>query len=96
MLNAHTYPVQNLPIANDNGFILVAIQYRTGAFGFLSSDEVHRFGIVNAGLHDRKKKISVQPNRLSRQVLILEQHCNYSAIMFFAQSLISAISFTMR
>lgn len=54
MLNAHTWPVHNLVVANDNGFILVAIQYRLGAFGFLSSDEVFRFGTVNAGLHDQR------------------------------------------
>ncbi|MCJ1373276.1 hypothetical protein MMC20_004504 [Loxospora ochrophaea] len=38
---------------NKNSFIGVAIQYRLGAFGFLSSDEVHRFGVVNAGLLDQ-------------------------------------------
>jgi len=31
----------------------VAIQYRLGAFGFLSSDEVDRFGSVNAGILDQ-------------------------------------------
>jgi len=39
---------------NGNNFIGIAIQYRLGAFGWLSSDEVNRFGVVNAGLHDRK------------------------------------------
>lgn len=39
--------------ANDNKFIAVAIQYRLGAFGFLSSDEVMRYGTVNAGLLDQ-------------------------------------------
>ena len=38
---------------NDNGFIGVGIQYRLGAFGFLSSDEVSRFGVANAGLRDQ-------------------------------------------
>jgi carboxylesterase type B len=37
---------------NNNSFIGVAIQYRLGAFGFLSSDEVYRNGAVNAGLYD--------------------------------------------
>ena len=42
------------PIINTNNdnFIGVAIQYRLGAFGFLSSDEVYRYGTVNAGLKD--------------------------------------------
>ncbi|KAL9634527.1 MAG: hypothetical protein Q9164_004034 [Protoblastenia rupestris] len=38
---------------NNNSFIGVSIQYRLGAFGFLSSDEVMRFGAVNAGLLDQ-------------------------------------------
>ncbi|KAH8884164.1 carboxylesterase type B [Thozetella sp. PMI_491] len=38
---------------NDNGFVTVLINYRLGAFGFLASDEVHRFGQTNAGLHDQ-------------------------------------------
>lgn len=39
--------------ANNNTFVGVAIQYRLGAFGFLSSDEVFRKGVVNAGLLDQ-------------------------------------------
>ncbi|KAK1063321.1 hypothetical protein LTR74_009609 [Friedmanniomyces endolithicus] len=38
---------------NDNAFVGVSIQYRLGAFGFLSSDEVYRKGVVNAGLLDQ-------------------------------------------
>ena len=37
---------------NNNDFVGVALQYRLGAFGFLSSDEVYRYGTVNAGLKD--------------------------------------------
>ena len=39
---------------NNNGFITVEIQYRLGAFGFLSSDEVHSHGQTNAGLLDQR------------------------------------------
>ncbi len=39
---------------NDNGFISVVIQYRLGAFGFLSSEDVKRHGKVNAGLLDQR------------------------------------------
>ncbi|KAI9817429.1 MAG: hypothetical protein M1827_001038 [Pycnora praestabilis] len=46
------HPTQ-LMADNNNGFITVFVQYRLGAFGFLSSDEVHRFGAVNAGLLDQ-------------------------------------------
>ena len=38
---------------NNGSFIDVAIQYRLGAFGFLSSDEVNKFGVVNAGIRDQ-------------------------------------------
>ncbi|KAL1607553.1 hypothetical protein SLS59_002521 [Nothophoma quercina] len=37
---------------NDNGFVSVIIQYRLGAFGFLSSEEVKKGGALNAGLLD--------------------------------------------
>ncbi|KAL9112061.1 MAG: hypothetical protein Q9227_003681 [Pyrenula ochraceoflavens] len=36
------------------GFVAVIIQYRLGAFGFLSSNEVHTSGVVNAGLLDQE------------------------------------------
>ena len=38
---------------NSDGFVSVVIQYRLGAFGFLSGDEVHTFGTANAGLLDQ-------------------------------------------
>ncbi|OBT66314.1 hypothetical protein VE03_04330 [Pseudogymnoascus sp. 23342-1-I1] len=39
--------------ANNNGFVVVALQYRLGAFGFLSSAEVKSKGVLNAGLLDQ-------------------------------------------
>ena len=39
-------------MTNNHGFILVLIQYRLGAFGFLSSAELSHFGTPNAGLYD--------------------------------------------
>ncbi|KAJ5773640.1 hypothetical protein N7457_008536 [Penicillium paradoxum] len=39
---------------NNNGFIAVMIQYRLGAFGFLSSEDVHKYGKTNAGLLDMR------------------------------------------
>ncbi|KAF6781470.1 carboxylesterase family protein, partial [Colletotrichum musicola] len=44
--------------ANDNGFVVVSIQYRLGAFGFLSSADVKARGIVNAGLLDQAAALS--------------------------------------
>ncbi|KAJ5573520.1 uncharacterized protein N7459_007947 [Penicillium hispanicum] len=39
---------------NEGGFIAVIIQYRLGAFGFLSSEDVHKYGKTNAGLLDMR------------------------------------------
>ncbi len=35
-----------------NGFVSVVIQYRLGAFGFASSQEIFQKGVPNAGIHD--------------------------------------------
>ncbi|KAH6625111.1 acetylcholinesterase precursor [Boeremia exigua] len=43
----------DLITVNDNRFIVVSIQYRLGAFGFLASDELVRNGVANAGLLDQ-------------------------------------------
>ncbi|KAI9800147.1 MAG: hypothetical protein M1833_003474 [Piccolia ochrophora] len=47
------YDPSNLISTNGNSFVAVIIQYRLGAFGFLSSDEVQRYGAVNAGILDQ-------------------------------------------
>lgn len=44
-------------------FVFVAIQYRLGAFGFLSSADVYDNGVVNAGLLDQHRALEwVQEN----------------------------------
>lgn len=41
--------------SNGNAFILVLIQYRLGAFGFLSSNDfVSHGGVPNVGIHDMR------------------------------------------
>ncbi|KAI1260365.1 alpha/beta-hydrolase [Xylariaceae sp. FL1019] len=42
---------------NYNGFIVVEVQYRLGAFGFLASPEVKKQGRLNAGLLDQRYSI---------------------------------------
>ncbi|KAI1812597.1 carboxylesterase family protein [Poronia punctata] len=39
---------------NGNSYVAVTIQYRLGAFGWLSSAETAESGVVNAGLHDMR------------------------------------------
>ncbi|KAG4439449.1 hypothetical protein IFR05_005061 [Cadophora sp. M221] len=48
-----SYDLAELIRTNNGNFIGVSIQYRLGAFGFLSSDEVNRFGVLNAGIRDQ-------------------------------------------
>lgn len=39
--------------SNGNGFVLILVQYRLGAFGFLSSEHfLIQGGVPNVGLHD--------------------------------------------
>ncbi|KAI5861611.1 putative carboxylesterase [Durotheca rogersii] len=40
--------------ANENGFIVVEIQYRLGAFGYLASPDIKAAGQLNAGLLDQR------------------------------------------
>ena len=47
------YDPSELIKTSANGFITVEIQYRLGAFGFLSSEDVKKYGKLNAGLLDQ-------------------------------------------
>ncbi|KAJ5903626.1 hypothetical protein N7504_006009 [Penicillium tannophilum] len=49
-----TYDPSEWIKTNENGFIAVMIQYRLGAFGFMSSEDVHEHGQTNAGLLDMR------------------------------------------
>ncbi|KAL3455773.1 Alpha/Beta hydrolase protein [Aspergillus heterothallicus] len=49
-----TYDPSALLTTNENAFIVVEIQYRLGAFGFLSSAEIKAHGVPNAGLLDQR------------------------------------------
>jgi carboxylesterase type B len=48
-----TLDMSEIITANNNGFIVVSIQYRLGAFGFLASEELRQKGVVNAGILDQ-------------------------------------------
>ncbi|KAI1079752.1 alpha/beta-hydrolase [Whalleya microplaca] len=50
--NSHLDNYAELIRTNGNAYIVVAIQYRMGAFGFLSSAELAQSGVPNAGIHD--------------------------------------------
>ncbi|KAI1078218.1 putative carboxylesterase [Whalleya microplaca] len=53
-LNGAIYDPSEWMAANDNGFVTVEIQYRLGAFGFLSSADIKANGQLNAGLLDQR------------------------------------------
>lgn len=48
------YDPSSLINTNKQDFVAVVIQYRLGAFGFLSSEEVRHKGALNAGLLDQQ------------------------------------------
>jgi hypothetical protein len=52
--NSETYPGYALVNQTQGGLIYVSIQYRLGAFGFLSSVELRENGVANAGLLDQR------------------------------------------
>ncbi|KAK9558231.1 hypothetical protein V6Z88_004530 [Aspergillus fumigatus] len=60
------YDPSPLMNTNNNGFITVEIQYRLGAFGFLSSAEVHKQGALNAGLLDQRFALEWVQRYISR------------------------------
>ncbi|KAI8623153.1 carboxylesterase [Xylariaceae sp. FL1651] len=48
------FELEELIHTSGNSYVTVAIAYRLGAFGFLSSAEVAKSGVVNAGIHDMR------------------------------------------
>ncbi|KAK1830989.1 lipase 2 [Podospora conica] len=49
---ANSFDYGHISKTVNNGFVIVQIQYRVGAFGFLSSAEVAKHGTLNPGVHD--------------------------------------------
>lgn len=68
-------------------FVFVSIQYRLGAFGFLSSADVYNNGVVNAGLLDQSRALEwVQENIGSfggdpNQVTIMGESAGAGSVM---------------
>lgn len=77
---------------NGNGFIFVEIQYRLGAFGFLSSDDVHKFGQTNAGLLDQRFAMEWVQKYISKfggdpsKVTIGGESAGASSVMYHAMA----------
>ncbi|KAF7679404.1 hypothetical protein GT037_003152 [Alternaria burnsii] len=77
---------------NHNGFISVIIQYRLGAFGFLSSSEVKDNGALNAGLLDMNFALGwVQANIRKfggdpRKVTMAGESAGAGAVLYQAQA----------
>ncbi|KAH6642520.1 Alpha/Beta hydrolase protein [Boeremia exigua] len=58
--------MSHIVTANDNSFVAVTLQYRLGAFGFLSSAEVEKNGVVNAGILDLAFALQWVQDHISR------------------------------
>ncbi|KAH7117916.1 Alpha/Beta hydrolase protein [Dendryphion nanum] len=75
--------------ANGKSFIGISIQYRLGAFGFLSSDEVKQQGALNAGLLDTElalKWVQTHASKFGgdpRKVTISGESAGGGAVMLF-------------
>ncbi|KAK8004518.1 hypothetical protein PG989_004237 [Apiospora arundinis] len=54
VFGASLYNPSTLINTNDKGFIVVMVQYRLGAFGYLASPEIKTKGALNAGLLDQR------------------------------------------
>lgn len=77
---------------NDNGFIVVEMQYRLGAFGFLASSDIGANGALNVGLLDQRfaiewvqkhiTKFGGDPNR----VTIAGESSGAGSVMFHAMA----------
>ncbi|KAL4885488.1 Alpha/Beta hydrolase protein [Aspergillus karnatakaensis] len=53
-VNLGYYDGTGLIQRSDNNLIIVTINYRLGAFGFLAGEPLHGDGVFNAGLHDQR------------------------------------------
>lgn len=79
-------------VTNGNDFVSVIIQYRLGAFGFLSGDDVKQEGALNAGLldmnfalqwvHSHIEKFGGDPER----VTIAGESAGGAAVMYQAMA----------
>ncbi|KAK3395154.1 putative carboxylesterase [Podospora didyma] len=78
--------------ATNNSFVAVTIQYRLGAFGFLSSAEVAKHGVVNAGLHDMRFALDWVQQHIAKfggdpdQVTISGESAGGGAVMLMAMA----------
>jgi carboxylesterase type B len=77
---------------NSNGFISVIIQYRLGAFGFLSSPEVKKSGALNAGLLDMNFALKWVQEHIGkfggdpRKVTVAGESAGAGAVLYQAQA----------
>ncbi|CAK7234698.1 hypothetical protein SBRCBS47491_009037 [Sporothrix bragantina] len=84
------YDLSGLVNENNNQFIAVTIQYRLGAFGWLSSADVYKNGVVNAGLLDQVYALEWVQNYIglfggdASQVTISGESAGAGSVMYHA------------
>ncbi|KAK3314300.1 carboxylesterase [Apodospora peruviana] len=90
--SASTFDFSYLDKTANNGFVSVVIQYRLGAFGFLSSADVAKHGIPNAALHDMRFALQWVKKYISRfggdpdQVTIAGESAGGGSVMLMAMA----------
>jgi len=90
--NAPSFDFNYIGQTVNNGFVAVAIQYRLGAFGFLSSAEVAKHGTVNAGVYDMHFALEWVQKYVSRfggdpdQVTITGESAGGGSVMLMAMA----------
>jgi len=80
--------------APKKGFVTVAIQYRLGAFGFLSSADLVKDGrgVANAGLHDMRFALQWVQKHIEQfggdpsQITIMGESAGGGAVMLLAMA----------
>lgn len=65
-LNGAIYDPSEWINSNEDGFISVMIQYRLGAFGFLASADVLKYGQTNVGLLDMRPALEWVQEHISK------------------------------
>ncbi|KAJ4387971.1 hypothetical protein N0V93_008574 [Gnomoniopsis smithogilvyi] len=79
--------------SNNNGFVLVLIQYRLGAFGFLSSEDlVSHGGVPNVGIHDMRFSLEWVKSHINKfggdpeQVTVAGESAGGGAVMLLTMA----------
>ncbi|KAH8892416.1 alpha/beta-hydrolase [Thozetella sp. PMI_491] len=87
-----TQDMSSIINTNGNSFVVVSIQYRLGAFGFLASEEVKAKGALNAGILDQAFALQWVQDKIAlfggdpQQVTISGESAGGGSVMYHAMA----------